>query len=348
MNAVLRAVARGERVSEPLDGATLEAAALEGLSGLLAHLADAPPRALRIRAATIEARALHLGEELRRVLAAFDFPVLALKGGVMSRQLYGDATLRVFADLDLIVDERDADRGEAVLQSLGYREGMPLTPARRATKRRFHSGSELVHEARGLVVDFHWRFGHPQFPLALAFADAYARRSIVDGIPTLGLSDLAVFACSHAAKHFWFRLEMLAQIAALARLPIDWEEVDAIAVASRAARQVGLSFLLVEDSLGVSPPPLPRCLTAARPHFSRLRERLFRPHDQDPRGRDLFLLFDRRRDVVTATAAAIFVPTPADWATSTVPDALQWVMRPLRLVGRRLSHRGHGPAPPLI
>ncbi|MBV9497440.1 MAG: nucleotidyltransferase family protein [Acidobacteria bacterium] len=348
MNAVLRAVARGERVSGPLDPATLEAAVLEGLGGLLFHLADAPPRELRIRAATIEARALHLGEELRRVLAAFDFPVLALKGGVMAQQLYGDSTLRVFADLDLIVDERDADRGEAVLQSLGYRDGTPLTPARRSTKRRFHSGSELVHETRGIVVDFHWRFGHPQFPLALPFADAYARRAIVDGIPTLGLSDLAVFACSHAAKHFWFRLEMLAQIAALTRLAIDWEEVDAIAVASRAARQVGLSFLLVEDSLGVVPPPLPRCLAAARPHFPALRDRLSRAHDQDPRGRDLFLLFDRKRDVVTATAAAIFVPTPADWATSQLPDALQWIARPLRLVGRRLSHRWHDPSAPLI
>jgi putative nucleotidyltransferase-like protein len=344
MNAALRAVARGERVSGLLDSDTLAAAAAEGLTGLLARLAEEPPRDLRIRAATIEARALYLGAELARIVDAFgDVPVLALKGPVISQQLYGDATLRVFADLDLIVDERDADRSEELLHSLGYRDANPLTPARRATKRRFHNGTELVHGERGIVVDFHWRFGHIQFPLALPFADAYARRMnvSVDGapIPTLGWSDLAVYACSHAAKHFWFRLETLAQIAALGRLPLDWEEVDRIAVASRGARQVGLSFLLAQEVLGVDLPPLPRCFAASRPVFPRLRERLARPHDQDPRGSDLLILLDRKRDMLAATAAAVFVPTPADWLSSDMPDALQWVVRPFRLIGKRFQSR---------
>jgi hypothetical protein len=336
----LLAVARGERVRGPLDAATLDAAATEGLTGLLARLAEEPTRELRIRAATIEARALYLGAELERIVAAFgDVPLLALKGLVVSQQLYGDPGLRVFADLDLIVGQRDADRGEAILRTLGYRDATPLTPAQRATKRRFQSGTEFVHDAHGAVIDFHWRFGHVQFPLALPFADAFSRRTHVSSVPTLGLSDLAVFTCSHAAKHFWFRLETLAQLAALTRLPIDWQEVDRIAVRSLAARQVGLSFLIAQDVLGTPLPPLPRCLSAARQTWPRLRGRLQKPHAQDPRGRDLLLLLDRRRDALAAAAAAIFVPTHADWAASAAPEPLQWLMRPWRLLRNRWRRR---------
>jgi hypothetical protein len=335
----LLAAARGERVSGPLDAATLEAAAEEGLSGLLARAAEEPPRELRIRAAAIEARSLYHGSELARIITAFgSLPVLALKGPVVSQQLYGDPGVRLFADLDLIVAESDADRGEAVLRGLGYRDAAPLTRSQRATKRRFHSGTEFVHEANGVVIDFHWRFGHVQFPLALPFADAFSRRTTVEldgaSIPTLGFADLAVFTSSHAAKHFWYRLETLAQLAALTRLPVDWAEADRIAAAARAARQVGLSFLLAQDVLGCALPPLPRCLALSRPLFPRLRARLARPHAQDPRGRDLFLLLDRRRDVLAAAAAAVFVPTHADWAASRLPDALQWVARPFRLLAR--------------
>lgn len=336
----LLAVARGERVCGPLDAATLDAAASEGLSGLLARLAEEVPRELRIRAATIEARSLYLGAELARIVAAFgNVTLLALKGPVASQQLYGEPGLRAFADLDLIVDERDAERGEAILRNLGYRDAAPLTRAQRATKRRFHSGTEFVHDAHGAVIDFHWRFGHVQFPLALPFAEAFARRTTVllDGaaIPALGLSDLAVFTCSHAAKHFWYRLETLAQLAALTRLPVDWEEVDRIAVAARGSRQVGLSFLIAHDVLGTELPPLPRCLAASRRTWPQLKQRLRKPHAQDPRGGDLLLLLDRRRDALAATAAAVFVPTHADWAVSAAPEPMQWVMRPWRLLRNR-------------
>ena len=56
----------------------------------------------------------------------------------------------------------------------------------------------------------------------------------VDGhpFPTLGDVDLAVITCSHAAKHLWHRLELLAQIAALTRRSVDWDAVEQLAALS--------------------------------------------------------------------------------------------------------------------
>lgn len=341
--STLAAAARGERVHGAIDAATIAAAAEARMIGLLARASADPPHELQLLAAAIEARALSLASELARIVEAFrdaNLPVLSLKGPVVSEQLYGDAGVRVFGDLDLIVDTPDTLRGEDLLASLGYRDEVPMTRAQRATKHRFHNGTAMVNRKRGTTVDFHWRFGHVQFPLALPFRDAWQRRVEVpvggSRVPALGLTDLTIFTCSHAAKHFWTPLENLAQIAALTRLPVQWEEVDRVAVQARATRQVGLSFLLVHETIGAGVPPLQRCLAASEPVFPRLQERLERPHDVDARGRDLFTILDRRRDAVAAAMASVFVPTHADWTAARMPDALYWLARPFRLAAARL------------
>ena len=344
---ILAAAARGERIDGPLDAAMLDAAESAGMEGLLVHHAMDPPRELRVVAGAIHARAMALAVELARIAVAFreaGIPLLALKGPVVSQQLYGNPGLRLFADLDMIVDSADTLRGEALLASLSYRDEEPMMPGQRRTKHRFHGATAFVNDERGTQVDFHWRFGHVQFPLALPFADAWRRHIAVDltGTPidTLGLVDLTIFTCSHAAKHFWPGMETLAQFAALTRLPVDWEEVDRVAVAARAARRVGLSFLIAEEELGVPSPRLPRCLAASRPVFERLRPRLAATRGHGARGRDLLLVLDRRRDALAAFAAAVFVPTHSDWSAMRLPDALYWVVRPFRLIGKRVMRQG--------
>jgi len=341
----LLAAARGERVRGAIDAATLAAAGKERMSGLLAHAADEPPRELLLQAAAIEARATSMVAELTRIVEAFriaNVPLLALKGAVASQQLYGHPGLRVFGDLDLLVDGPTVAAAEALLTRLGYRDEAPMTPSQRATKHRFHNGTPLVNDERRTTVDLHWRLGHVQFPLALPVADAWRRRTelVLSGVtvPALGPTDLAIFTCSHAAKHLWWSLESLAQIAALTRLAnIDWQEVDRVATASRAARQVGLSFLLAHDVVGCSLPPLPNCLALSRPQFTRMQERLAGTVERDAGGRDLLFLLDRKRDALAASLAATFVPTHADWEAARLPGPLYWIARPLRLAAKRLN-----------
>ncbi len=340
----LLAAARGERVRGPIDAATVSAAARERMSGLLARATDDPPRDLLLNAVAIEARASSMMAELARIAAAFreaDLPLLALKGAVASQQLYGDPGLRVFGDLDLLVDPRQLRWSEALLTRLGYRDEAPMTASQRVTKHRFHNGTPLINDERKTTVDLHWRFGHVQFPLALPFAEAWQQRVelVVNGVvvPALSPAYLAIFTCSHAAKHLWWTLESLAQIAALTRLPaIDWQEVDRLAVLARAARQVGLSFLLAHDVIGSELPPLPNCLALSRPHFARMQERLGGTIERDAGGSDLLLLLDRKRDALAATLAAAFVPTHSDWEAAKLPGALYWLMRPLRLAAKRV------------
>ncbi|HXH40309.1 MAG TPA: nucleotidyltransferase family protein [Thermoanaerobaculia bacterium] len=356
---VLIAVARGERVSEDVEP-FLEAAAAEGLTGLLARSAEQMPRALRVQALGMEARSARMIAELARIAAAFDvarIPLLVFKGAVLAQQLYGDPGARAFSDIDVIVDPANAEAGEMLLQRLGYRETEPMTTAQRRTNRRFDGESLLVDDVRerasGVLADFHWRFSNLQFPLRIDFAAAWERRQsvIVDGhsFATLGEADLAVFTCSHAAKHLWHRLELLAQAAALTKRTVDWQAVERLAIDAGVARQVGLSFLLTRDILDVAPPPIPHCLAAAAPVLESVRRivdrNLFAENRRsDARGSDLFLLLDRRRDAVRSLLLAIFVPTHSDWRGSNLPAALHWIVRPFRLLWSRLASRQRAPA----
>jgi len=326
MQRELLAAARGERVLAEGDE-LLRAAAREGLLGLLARSATNPHRELQIKAAAIEAHGAFMLAELARIAAAFEearIPLLAFKGPVLSQQLYGHPGLRSFSDLDVIVSPRDADAGERLVRKLGYRDAEPLGDAERMTNRRFAGESLFTNDGNGVLLDFHTLFSNQQFPIRLAFDDVWERRTSVAGIPTFSDVDLVLLTCSHAAKHLWHKLEYLAQIAALARMPIDWREVERRAREARVWRQVALSFALAREALGIDVP------IDADP--TRIKAIVGKAHDAT--GRDLFLLFDRRIDVLRSLALSLFVPTHEDYRS-----ALPWLYRPFRLLRKRFCTR---------
>lgn len=347
---ILIAAARGERVDEDVEP-FVAAAAAEGMVGLLARAATRVPRALRGQALAMEARAARMVVEMARITRAFEearIPMLVFKGAVLAQQLYGAAGTRAFSDVDLIVAPDEAAAGEGVLRALGYRDCEPMTEGQRKTNRRWVGESLFVDDASGVLADFHWLFSHVQFPLRITFDGAWQRRRTVtvDGydFPTLGDLDLVILTCSHAAKHLWHRLETFAQLAALAKRDVDWEAVEHLAFGARVARQVGLSFLLARDVLGIEPPPLPKCYAAARPVLEDVREIVARNlfsevRRADATGRDHFLLADRRTSALRSLALGAFVPTHADWQGSRLPAVAHWVTRPLRLLASRFRGR---------
>src|ERR1700682_5572607 len=136
---ILIAAARGDRVQGDVEP-FLSTAAAEGMTGLLARSVEGVPRALRVQALGMEARAARMIAELARIAGAFDetgIPLLVFKGAVLAQQLYGDPGARAFSDVDVIVDPVTAEAGEALLQRLGYREIEPVGGAQGRTHRRF-------------------------------------------------------------------------------------------------------------------------------------------------------------------------------------------------------------------
>jgi hypothetical protein len=210
-------------------------------------------------------RALQFTAELFRVLERIqqaDIEVLVTKGPPLAVRCYGDAGMRQYGDLDLIVRESDIKRATQAMLGFAYRPRVSLaaieakkTPGEYAFRK---SGTDLL-------VEFHTERTLRYHPRPLRIDKLFARSDSItmDGraVPVLSLEDELVLICIHGAKHFWERLMWIADVAALVSMqPMDWDRVLAVANEVGAQRILHLGLRLAADLLGAE---LPAHLKAA-------------------------------------------------------------------------------------
>jgi len=224
--------------------------------GVIGHLATRLPEldenVVRAddRAALVELhraqvfRTLGMIRELFHVLELFagkDISSLVVKGPVLAVDAYGDAAIRSYGDLDLLVRQRDIRRATEVLEAAGYEAAVPLT----AIDARKIPGQYLFTKSEGrLLVELHNDLTLRYFPRRFPIEELFARETRVrlDGheVPALAVEDELVYISVHGATHLWERLGWIADVAALVtrQRDIDWQAV------TKAAEQVGAERML--------------------------------------------------------------------------------------------------------
>ena len=152
---------------------------------------------------------------LKSTLAEFHgrgIPVIALKGPWMAERLYGDAALRSYADLDLLVRRSDLARAEELLTELGYG----------ATGRR--DDYERPWQRDGIRIELHHDVENRlAFDFGVEAAWGRAQRLEYQGAPAWLLcpSDELLFLCLHGARHHFERLShVLDLVRAWEHLPV--------------------------------------------------------------------------------------------------------------------------------
>jgi hypothetical protein len=210
---------------------------------------------------------------------------------VLAEHVYGDPSLRRFADVDLVTRREMLGRAEVVLRSLGYRLGQveellatpPHGPAEsqaaEALTRRFYERSQCelpfdVPRSVGLLpVDLHWHVA-PAFRLN-ATADQLWEQTVpvvVAGTrvttfnPAATLIHLVVHAstCALAA----FRMLHFCDVAwAATRWSDEADRIWSLAEAWGVATHLGVVLDTVERGLGVAIPPTVRLGAGRRASF---------------------------------------------------------------------------------
>jgi hypothetical protein len=289
-----------------------------------------------------------LVRELAAVMQRFGaagVPVMPLKGVALAASLYGDPTLRVCADLDILVPRAEVGRAYQLLEAMGY-GGESGEFMRESFQRRLLKTSieyALTRRDRGVryVAELHWGIflGAPSERVALEtlWAEAYA--TPVFGVMTFQPSAEWTVLCLavHAARHLWRGLKWLSDIHELCTWTvIDWAKV------RREAERVGWEHVL-EVTLSAChtlfDTPIP-------PHFS-LKPlppwvHLF-PADllyAEP-WRDV-LAISRLFDSPTAQwhylLRVLLVPTATERRLIRLPSALGMLYYPLRLSRIAIKH----------
>ncbi|MBX3736120.1 MAG: nucleotidyltransferase family protein [Candidatus Didemnitutus sp.] len=312
---------------------------------LLAHagtvLAAHCPRDVveRVRASAVQSlrRSLAQTAELFRLtdaLAAAGISSFTIKGVVLAQQLHGQPAARFSGDLDLVVTPHDAGAADAALQAAGLRRTwpeFPLTPRQLSAFVRAKPDFEyqLAHSDEPLRIELLWRLegapaDHAVTTVSLAGRD----------VRTLSLGDHALLLFQHGARHAWFRLFWLVDIARLLeRDDLDWAALRLRACAAGSERALRQGVALAVELFGS---PIPAALADA-PASGRLLAEARRQIVRTPRRNESIVEWMRQlryRLRLARGASAkwrVLVPhlfTPGNWRVWRLPDRWFWLYYP--------------------
>ena len=323
---------------------------------LFACAGDAMPAADRERLETAarasNARCLLLTAELLRLLDALSahrIQAMPYKGPVLAAQAYGDAALRQFDDLDLILRHRDLVTADAALRDYGLSPKHPGMIDAAASSGLVPVEYTYVDRGRGILVELHTERTLRHFPkspdLEILFARAVEFSLAGRSVKSFAAEDLLPMLCLHGAKDFWSRLSWVADISELiqSHSHLDWNATVTRAEEFGATRMLYVGLALASNLLDA---PLPTDITQrvekdtiANQIASEVARRLL--------AREYVALsagasFSFRRRMVAgefagwryATRLAL-LPSDDEWQAIKLPGALMplyALLRPLRLL----------------
>ena len=159
------------------------------------------------------------------LLAAANVPCLVLKGLSLGRHLNVHPLARDARDIDLLVSPRTFRAAERALLDDGWRRIEPNfreTPARNRWYGRFSHQNVLI--GPGGVLELHRRLSYNPFYYDVPFESLHAGSVPVEigalSFRALGQEDDFVYLMCHGARHCWYRLKWLCDVAAiLASMP---------------------------------------------------------------------------------------------------------------------------------
>ncbi len=222
--------------------------------------------ALSGQATVMARRNLQLAAEsvrIHRLMAAAGIDAAFLKGTALAKLAYDNIGLRHSKDIDLLVAPAALEAALAVLVAAGYRVSQPagLHSAQMPWLKRFGLHVGLLHADSGIEVELHWRGAeNPHLMPDPPPPTAWMAVSLGNGasLRTLPRNDLFLYLCIHGARHGWFRMKWLVDLAALTA---SMDEAELLRLVDQARDQGVMrplsQGLLLASSLLAAPLPAP-------------------------------------------------------------------------------------------
>ena len=299
-----------------------------------------------------------LARGLATILGRFaraGIPVIPLKGVALAEALYGDVSLRVCSDLDVLVPRHAVGHAIELLHADGFRGADRYHARTMEVDLLLRSNMEycLVSPPASFqyVVELHWdiawRWRADSDMVDHLWTDA--RPGTVLGADAWVLSPEweLLYLAFHAARHRWSALKWLVDIHEICvRGSVDWAGVEdraqrfglelALHLTLGACRTL-LDTPLPPDLEGHAPPRRLKVLRAAPVTVGGWLEAL-----------SAVRLFSRPVDKVRYLGRLLLRPTLAEWSVVRLPSPLRFLyygLRPLRLglaSGRAMVRAGLG------
>jgi hypothetical protein len=276
-----------------------------------------------------------------RHLTGAGIELVVLKGAVFSAWLYGDAGIRPFVDVDVLVPEGARLNASNALEQIGFTRRIPSDAAEAIYSA---IGAWPLECANGIRVDLHWRLAAKRFPMPLT-AETVLRQAIpvhlgAHVVNAPSPAHATVLALLHAAKHVWYALESILSIAVMTRREdIDWIEVHRLVRHAGATRAAAAGLRLATDVFGTSIPDVfavdARSSAVDRVCASASAALCLPPRtfvDRWLERRAHLAAFDCRSDRIQYDLRRLLEPTALEWDWLRIPAAFTALYVPLRVV----------------
>ena len=280
--------------------------------------------------------------EILRLLDAVGVPAIPLKGIPLSESLYGDISLRVCADIDILVPRSLLPQSFGAVRRRGYTTDFapPGVPLERLTKNSIECFMLRADGSMTYLLEPHWGIltGGSLEERAVSDLWVEAQRAVFFGVPAYRLSPEweFLFLAAHAARHEWGKLKWLADLHEIcSQRQIDWEKVAKQARLLGWSKLVRLTLAACRGLLGTQIPPnfalamfpppvttLPAGSPASWPFHTTFH---------------LLGLLEGTTRKLRFLIERFLVPTTAEYQLVQLPSAahfLYYLLRPLRLVIR--------------
>ena len=129
-------------------------------------------------------------EKLFKELPAHGIRILPLKGCIM-KKMYPKEAYRQMADLDILIDEKNAGKAREVMESLGYEE------------KPEGGGVDSYVKKPWMSVELHSLMLPTQYKNWKKYLDIWERADGENGIYRMNWDDYYVYMIEHFAKHFY-------------------------------------------------------------------------------------------------------------------------------------------------
>jgi len=277
-----------------------------------------------------------LAEELVRLLKLLDaagIPAIPLKGPALAQELYGDPSVRVCVDLDILVSRSMVRRAFELLCRDGYKgEFGPGFFAELLLRHDIEYALRRNDRGFEFMVELHWGVlwgGKDEESITdKLWADAYATQ--VFDAPAYALSPewQILVLVAHAARHQWQGLKWLVDLHELFSSPnIDWNELikkskqlgweELLRISLHACHRLFYTPVPENFSLGVLPGWVK--VFPEKPSPETVRGAFFATR-----------LLERTSEKVRYAARVLLVPTLAEWRLVSLPSFLAFLYYPLR------------------
>jgi len=200
--------------------------------------------------------------EVIRLFRSNNIPVLPFKGPLLAMQFYDNIALRMFSDLDVLVQMKHMEVAIKLLEQNGYEPLGSINWLKRNNFGVAHKDISFIHKESKILLELHWKLSYSFSSLPLEVNRLWNDTETANiggmNVNNLSFNDLLIYLCLHGGRHLWERLSWICDINEMisSRENIEWEQINTEAKRLGCEKPLGLGLHLVNEFFGRNSPVL--------------------------------------------------------------------------------------------